>query len=86
MRYYFHIALNGAVLKDQNGSDLPGLGVAQSDAIGMAEELERELAQPTGGTAGYYIEVMDEAGKCVFALPIYREHDGPLKTGLRHNA
>lgn len=86
MRYFFHIALNGDVLKDSNGEDLPSMNDVQCSAIDMAAELERELGTPAGARTGYYIEVMDESGRCVFALPIYREHLGPMETRLRRTA
>jgi len=72
MRYYFHIALNGDLLRDRQGTELPGIADMQCNAIDLAGELERDLARPKSPT-GYYIEVTDEAGQRVFALPIYRK-------------
>jgi len=70
MRCYFNISLNGTEVPDLEGTDLPDLELVQRHALNLADELAREIPDP-GDTKGNLIEVMDPAGRRVFATAIY---------------
>ena len=68
MRYFFNIIEAGIEIPDPEGMDLPGPDAAQKEALAIAFELRAEFPGRFGRHG--VIEVLSEAGQCVFASPI----------------
>lgn len=68
MRYFFNIIEGETEIPDPEGSDLPGPEAAQKEALAIASELCTEF--PDRFRHHGVIEVLSEAGQCIFAHPI----------------
>jgi hypothetical protein len=73
MRYYFHIRINEGLIPDDEGTEILDADDAREKAVQSAHELAREFPLGGGGVNLQSIEVVDETGRALFALPIYRQ-------------
>jgi hypothetical protein len=66
-RYYFSIT-NEPPFNDIDGLELPDLGAARTEAIGLARDLMRHSLHPRGWSHGA-IRVTDDSQRLVLNLP-----------------
>lgn len=72
-RYFFHV-INGTVLLDHEGIELPDLQAARAMAIRTSGELLYGLGEHWEGTE-WHLEVADEAGQVLLALHFLVEQE-----------
>jgi hypothetical protein len=65
--YYFHIRDGGTFEVDPDGTELPDISAAHAEALKVAHELLREVAD-LGQTA--MIEIADEHGQTILTMPL----------------
>ena len=72
-RYFFHV-IDGTVLLDHDGTELPDLHAARAMAIHTSGELLCGLEEHWDGTE-WHMEVADEAGRVLLALHFVVEQE-----------
>jgi hypothetical protein len=71
MRYFFHILVDGVLVRDLEGTDLPSDEAARAEAYACALELEREFPRKGDIAPGNVVELADEIGRALLIVPIY---------------
>lgn len=79
MRYFFDVFMDGNRFPDPEGTELPTDETAQAEAFQCATELEREFPRKGLAARGSIVEVTDESGRRIIALPIHR-HQSDLES------
>ena len=68
-RYYFHVSLEGTLLRDPEGRQLPDADAAREQARMAALDLmQTDFGQPVNW-ARCHFEVIDETGEIVLEFP-----------------
>lgn len=68
-RYYFHIRSSAGLIRDPDGTDLPDLAAAISEAELAARDLLAELLRDGAILDGQAFEIVDEDGEVLERLP-----------------
>jgi len=68
-RYLFHIRKDDVVIRDPDGSDLPDLEAALSEAANSARDLLAELLRHGELLDGQVFEISDEKGTVLERVP-----------------
>jgi hypothetical protein len=70
-RYFFHVRDGDRLLLDDEGEELPDLVAARSYAIESARQLlSQAVLNGTAGSVRQLIQVLDEGGQTVLAIPV----------------
>ena len=69
-RYYFHIRSSTGLICDPDGSDLPDLAAARSEAELAARELLAALLKDGAVVDGQVFEISDGDGRVLERLPL----------------
>lgn len=81
-RYFFHV-MDGASMRDQEGTELPDVYTAQAEAIRLSGEVLRDMGARFWDGTEWRLEVADEAGQVLFTLRFSAEEwlpqPGPAK-------
>jgi hypothetical protein len=64
--YYFHIRNGDQLEVDPDGTELPDLDAALTEALKVARELTAEILEYDGSTV---IEVADSGGRTILTVP-----------------
>ena len=64
--YYLHIRNRGQLERDPDGTELPDIDAALTEALKVARELAAEIPAYDGSTV---IEIADEDGQIVLTVP-----------------
>jgi hypothetical protein len=75
MRYFFNVYLDGNFIPDSEGTEFPTVEAAQEETIKCAKELRQKFPREGVAAVGSIVETIDECGRRVFALPIFRAQD-----------
>ncbi len=68
-RYFFHVSLEGTLIRDPDGHDLPDADAAWERARGAARDLMRtDLGRPVNWLACHFV-VAGEDGEVVLEFP-----------------
>jgi len=78
MRYFFNVWFKGQYVTDHEGTEFGSDDQAQAEAFASALELEREFPHTQDNSAMNVLEVVDENGKRIMALPICRRFCGSI--------
>jgi hypothetical protein len=70
-RYFFHIRTDLAFIRDPDGSDLPDLNAARSEAAHSARHLLAALLRDGKVLDGQVFEIADEAGNVLERIPFH---------------
>ncbi|CAN7335176.1 DUF6894 family protein [Rhizobium sp. LjRoot254] len=68
-RYFFHIRTDDVFIRDPDGSDLPDLDAARSEAGHSARDLLAALLREGEVLDGQVFEISDEAGTVLARVP-----------------
>lgn len=77
--YFFHIHDAGEIIRDEEGSVLPDVQSARTEAIQSARDILAEHVRAGDVVDGRRFEVADETGKVLFVVPfadLVRLHEG----------
>ena len=66
-RYFFHVN-DGDSVRDDEGTDLPGIYTAQAEAIRMSGEILRDMGAKFWHGTEWSLEVGDDRGEALFVL------------------
>ncbi len=69
-RFYFHIRDGDTLIEDHDGSDLPDLEAARSEALAGARSILAEKVKAGEVINGRRFEIVDENGELRAVLPI----------------
>ena len=72
MRYFFDVFIDGNLIPDNDGKELPTVEAVQQEAIQRALSLKQEFPREGAAAQGSIVEVSSDDGRRVFALPIHR--------------
>jgi hypothetical protein len=75
-RFYFNVVYTAQSIVDLEGTDLPGLGEARSEAIKDARELMSRAILEGRDISGRSIDIFSEEGHILMRLP-FREAFSP---------
>lgn len=67
-RFYFHIRDGEDLIRDLEGSDLPDLTAAQSEAAEAARQMQSRRVLSGEAIDDRYFEIADEAGETLAVL------------------
>ncbi len=66
-RYFFHV-IDGRNVRDEDGTELADISVAQAEAIRLTGEILRDMAGRFWDGTEWRLEVGDEQGQVLFVL------------------
>ena len=66
-RYFFHI-IDGYSVRDEDGTELPSIYVAQAEAIRLSGEVLRDMGGRFWNGTEWRLEVEDERARVLFVL------------------
>ena len=66
-RYFFHI-IDGTAVRDQDGTELSSIYVAQAEAIRLSGEVLRDMGGRFWDGTEWRLEVEDERARVLFVL------------------
>ena len=66
-RYFFHV-IDGTSVRDEDGTELPDIYVAQAEAIRLSGEVLRDMGARFWDGTEWRLEVADEGGRVLFTL------------------
>ena len=66
-RYFFHV-LDGYSIRDTEGTELPDIYTAQTEAVWLSGAVIRELGGKFWDGESWELEVTDERGQVLFVL------------------
>ena len=66
-RYFFHI-VDGRNVRDEEGTELPSIYVAQAEAIRLSGEVLRDMGVRFWDVTEWRLEVEDERARVLFVL------------------
>lgn len=75
-RYFFHI-IDGRDVRDEDGTELADIYVAQTEAIRLSGELLRDMGGRFWDGTGWRLEVEDERAQVLFVLHFAAEERLP---------
>lgn len=75
-RYFFHVRDEDRLIEDQDGSELPDLEAARTEAAAAAREILAEQIRTGKEMSGRSFEITDDTGK-VLATVTLRDVAGP---------
>lgn len=73
MRYYFNVWFDGQYVTDHEGSELSSDEQAQAEGFASALELERDFPHSNDNSASSILEVLDQNGRRIVAVPVCRK-------------
>jgi hypothetical protein len=79
-RYFFHV-IDGTDVRDEDGTELPDIYVAQTEAIRLTGEILRDMGGRFWNGTEWRLEVSDQQGRVLFVLHFSAEERLP-ETGL----
>jgi hypothetical protein len=68
--YYFHVRDEKLLLEDKEGTDLPDLASAFTEARASAREIAADSLKANEAIDGRQIEIVDATGTVLGAIPI----------------
>jgi len=68
-RFYFNVRSGLAVIEDEEGTELPSLTAAKTEALSDARSLMSAAILEGDDISGRSIEIRNEAGDVLFILP-----------------
>lgn len=68
--FFFHVYADGNLVEDLEGSELPDLAAAHSEAHASARDLLSELIKAERVLDGQSIEIADVTGRIVASVPL----------------
>lgn len=75
-RYFFHV-IDGREIRDEEGTELPNIYVAQAEAICLCGEVLREMGGRFWNGTEWRLEVEDEQAQVLFVLHFSAEERLP---------
>lgn len=78
-RYFFHILQQGKVIADHEGSEMPNLEWAKSEAVASAKDVARQDIAEGASLQGACIEIHDEQGRVLASVGIHEVLDNPQR-------
>ena len=78
-RYFFHV-YDGYSALDEDGTELPDIYTAQTEALRMSGELLRDIGAKFWNDTEWKLVVGDEHGRTLFVLRFSAEEGPDLKT------
>ncbi len=69
-RYYFNLTDGDAVIRDDDGIEVPDARVALIHAFEAIEELRHEGTSPADEWQGWRIDIVDGLGNLIQSLPL----------------
>ena len=75
-RYFFHV-IDGTAVRDQDGTELASIDVAQEEAIRMSGEILRDMGARVSDGTKWRLEVTDQEGDVLFVLHFSAEERLP---------
>lgn len=75
-RYFFHI-IDGRDMRDEEGTELPDIYVAQSQAIYLTGEVLRDMGARFWDRGGWRLEVENDRAQILFVLHVLAEERSP---------
>ena len=76
-RYHFDLTDGADVLSHARGLELPGNAAAREEALALARELKDGNVMPGRAWDGWFVEIKDDQGRRVDAVPIDLAPDEP---------
>lgn len=67
-RYHFHQRRGSVLIKDDEGTELPGLEVARAEAIASAREAMRETIEQGYIPLSWAFEISDDRGRVILRV------------------
>ena len=68
--YFFHILRKGEMIRDEEGTALPDLGAARSEAKASARDIAREAIVEGSRPADLCVEIHDRHGRILASLSV----------------
>jgi hypothetical protein len=68
-RFFFHIRDRDGLTEDPEGTELPDLDAARTDALAAARDILAERIAKDGRTGDPRFEIRDEAGRLLATVP-----------------
>jgi hypothetical protein len=69
-RYFFHLAVDGMIVEDEDGSELPGIEAAQHEAEVAARELIANAIRAGNDNIPEAIVIADELGRALHRIDV----------------
>ena len=76
-RYHFDLTDGSETLTHAQGIDLPGNAAAREEAVALARQLKDGKVMPGRNWDGWFVEIKDDQGRRVDAVPIDLAPDEP---------
>jgi len=80
-RYFFHV-IDGTAVRDEDGTELASIYVAQAEAIRLSGEILRDMGARFWDGTKWRVEVADEQDQVLFVLHFSAEERLP-RSGAR---
>ena len=69
-QYFFHIVRKGELIRDEEGTALPDLGAARTEAKASARDIAREAIVEGSRPGDLCVEIQDRHGKVLASLSV----------------